>query len=414
MGWTIASRTIAVMTLALPMAARSAEAQLWKRFVPVSHTEVVPQGDPKLSQENGPWLIMATSFQGDGAEQRARELVDELRERYRMNAYVHDRTFDFSEGNPGRGLNDYGAPVRTRYQREQAHEYAVLVGDFESIDDPDVQRQLDRVKSIQPNCLMMDDEAGSGVVRQFSNSVMDRFGRQSSRGPLAGAFLSRNPLLPREYFVPKGVDDFVAKMNQGVEHSLMECPGRYTVQVATFRGKTILQTTSASDDSTSGFSWKWRKDKKSNPLVEAAENAHLLAEKLREHGWEAYEFHDRTESIVTIGSFDQVAQRLPDGRSIPTSQVQQIVETFGALYDTPADPLARDRNDVRAERQLEEVKQQINQIVPNQNGQFATGMHPKHVKFMRGKNVERVIPMDVYPHTIEVPRRSVSSAYVGG
>jgi hypothetical protein len=30
---------------------------------------------------------------------------------------------------------------------------------------------------------------------------------------------------------------------------------------------------------------------------------------------------------------------------------------------------------------------------------------------MRGRKVERIIPMDVYPHTIDVPRRSVSGAY---
>ena len=71
---------------------------------------------------------------------------------------------------------------------------------------------------------------------------MGKLSGRSGRGPMGRAFFTRNPLLPREYFVPKGVDDFVAKMNQGVEHSLLDCPGRYTVQVATFRGKTILQT----------------------------------------------------------------------------------------------------------------------------------------------------------------------------
>jgi hypothetical protein len=44
-------------------------------------------------------------------------------------------------------------------------------------------------------------------------------------------------------------------------------------------------------------------------------------------------------------------------------------------------------------------------------------MNPKHVKILkgRGKNVkvERIIPMDIYPQAIEVPRRSVSSAYAG-
>ena len=98
----------------------------------------------------------------------------------------------------------------------------------------------------------------------------------------------------------------VAKMNDGVEHSLLNCPGNYSVKIATFRGKTILQTSGEDNGSGMAF-WNGRKKKDRNLLVEAAENAHLLAEELRSHGIEAYEFHDRTESIVTIGSFSQAA-----------------------------------------------------------------------------------------------------------
>ena len=136
------------------------------------------------------------------------------------------------------------------------------------------------------------------------------------------AFFTRNPLLPREYFVPKGVDEFVVKMNQGVEHSLLACPGHYTVQIATFRGKTILQTGREQPKEEGGIGWMWGKNK-GEPLVEAAENAHLLTETLRKKGYEAYEFHDRDESIVTIGSFEHVGERLPNGQLAPSPDVQR-------------------------------------------------------------------------------------------
>jgi hypothetical protein len=269
---------------------------------------------------------------------------------------------------------------------------------------------LERIKAL-PSAVLEGDAPDSPMdeVRQFSADMVNKLSGRRGRGPMGRAFFTRNPLLPREYFVPRGVDEFVVKMNQGVEHSLLDCPGRYTVQVATFRGKTVLQPDDAKPESSS-FGWKW--GKKSDPLVEAAENAHLLAEELRKHGWEAYEFHDRTESIVAIGSFEQVAQRLADGRIVPTPPVQKIIETFGATYDTPADPLTGD--DIRRQRRAEELKQQFNQMLTSHDGQVAAGMNPKHVKIMRGKKVERIIPMDVYPHTIDVPRRSVSGAYVGG
>ena len=54
------------------------------------------------------------------------------------------------------------------------------------------------------------------------------------RGPMANAFVANNPLLPNEYFVPKGIDKFVVDMNKDVPHSLLACRGKYTVKVATF------------------------------------------------------------------------------------------------------------------------------------------------------------------------------------
>ena len=180
-------------------------------------------------------------------------------------------------------------------------------------------------------------------------TFLEKLGKPQKRGPMGQAFFTRNPLLPREYFVPKGVDAFVAKMNEGVEHSLLDCPGRQTIQVATFRGKTILQT-SAKEDAASKSFWGGHKKDDKNPLVEAAENAHLLAKELRSHGYDAYEFHDRTESIVTIGAFAQAAQQLPDGRVVAIPEVQKIIQTFDAGFDTPADPLSPIGNDSRTQR----------------------------------------------------------------
>ena len=37
-----------------------------------------------LSEDDGPWLIFAASFAGEGAEAEATALIKELRERYRL------------------------------------------------------------------------------------------------------------------------------------------------------------------------------------------------------------------------------------------------------------------------------------------------------------------------------------------
>lgn len=402
----------AVLVLCSSVAAVPASAQIWKHIVPASYTEEVPAGDTKLTQDKGPWLIMVASFDGAGAADEAQALAEELRTRHRLTAYVHDRTFDHSDGkNSGRGLDKYGAPLRTRYQQEQGHSFAVLVGDFTSIDDPPAQKTLERIKTL-PSKVLEGDAPDSPMeeVRQISSSIVGKVSGRGPTGPMRRAFFTRNPLLPREYFVPKGVDEFVAKMNQGVEHSLLACPGRFTVQVATFRGKTVLQTGKEQPKEEGGIGWMWGKSK-GEPLVEAAENAHLLTETLRKKGYDAYEFHDRNESIVTIGSFEHISDRLPNGQLAPSPDVQRIIQTFGAAYDTPADPLTGD--DIRRERNAEQMKQQFTQMLNTHDVQVANNMNPKHVKIMNGKKVERIIPIDIYPHAIEAPKQSISGAYSG-
>ena len=96
---------------------------------------------------------------------------------------------------------------------------------------------------------------------------------------------------------------------------------------------------------------------------------------------------------------------------VPTPQVQRIIQTFGAAYDTPADPLSKKGNDAATQRQLADVERQFTQALSSRDIQVAAGLRPKHVKIMRGNNVDRVIPMDIYPHAIEAPKRSLSGVY---
>jgi hypothetical protein len=427
--------------------------QIWKQFVPTSRG--AGSGDPRttggdarsanqaaephaprvanegrqqsadanadgyaMTQDSGPWLIVAASFSGNGAEKQAHDLASELRERFHLHAYVHEMDFKFKDDSDAG--SKYGSTNRRRFRSgDEARELAVLVGDFASIDGPDAQQMLARVKSMEPNALNVDPNQTAQTMaqtRRLEDAVLEKLGKARKRGPMGQAFFTRNPLLPREYFVPKGVDTFVAKMNEGVEHSLLDCPGRQTIQVATFRGKTILQT-SAKEDTTSKSFWGGHKKDDKNPLVEAAENAHLLAKELRSHGFDAYEFHDRTESFVTIGAFAQTTQQLPDGRVVAIPEVQKIVQTFDAGFDTPADPLSPIGNDSRTQRLVEERQHEVSAKLNNQQAQIVPGMNPKHVKILsgRGKNVkvERIIPMDIHPQVIDVPKRSVSSAYAG-
>jgi len=330
-------RLCLVLALGVVWAAAHAQAAPpWARMLSFNQVEADPEKSYTLGEQNGPWMIMACSFSGEGAEQQARELVLELRSRYKLEAYTHKVRFDFGETH-GRGLNRYGGPVRMRYRVDELEEIAVLVGNYPTAGDPEGQRTLQVIKHARPKCLEV--EAGERTNqslagwRMAQQKLYEMIGSEKKeKGPMGHAFITRNPLLPQEQYEPGVVDELVLRMNEGVLHSLLDCPGRYTVQVATFKGSVVLDQK------------KIEAVREGQPLpsklADAAMKAHRLTEALRIKGYEAYEFHDRYASIVTVGSFDSVGTPRPDGRIELNPAIFAIMKTFGAEQATVPGQLA--------------------------------------------------------------------------
>ena len=61
----------------------------------------------------------------------------------------------------------------------------------------------------------------------------------------------------------------------------------------------------------------------------AADNAARMTKALRDKGVEAYEFHDRTESMVCVGSFDSVGDPRDDGKIEINPGIHRLMETYG-------------------------------------------------------------------------------------
>jgi len=306
----------------------------WMRLIAFDRVEADPAGDYRLTEQNGPWLIMACSFSGEHAEQQARDLALELRKRYKLRAYTHRMRFEFGE-TAGRGIDRYGDPQRMRHRLDELEEIAVLVGDYASVDDPEAQRTLQKLKYSRPKCLEVDPNqpttrtlAGWRAVQRY---VLAPGNDKKKKGPMGHAFVTTNPLLPEEYFNSPGLDKVVLEMNRHVEHSLLDCPGKYTVQVACFKGNVIIDQEEI-ERVERGKALK-------SELTEAAVKAHRLTEALRLKGWDAYEFHDRYASIVTVGSFDSVGTPRADGRIELNPQLHKVMRTFGAKRpDLPGAP----------------------------------------------------------------------------
>ena len=293
-------------------------------LLPFRMIDADPNNSYTLTSENGPWVIVASSFAGEGAEQQARELVYELRKRFKLEAFTHRRTYDFSKTVVGRGINQYGEARRMRHAHDaRFDEIAVLVGQFISIDSSDAQDTLEKIKYLQPDCLKLDREGGTtqrmAVLREIQRHI-NMSADKKNRGPMGKAFLTVNPLIPQDGSSASRLDPFIIRMNEDVQFNLLKNPAHFTVRVASFRGKVTIDLERNFD----------KNEEISNKLVQAAEHAHRLTMVLRSKGVDAFEFHDRHESIVTIGSFNTVGTPRSDGKIEIDPRILRIIETYKA------------------------------------------------------------------------------------
>ena len=315
----MAAAVLLAAVMAVAGSARPAAAQSgWLPTSWFSSGEIDASAMFPLAENDGPWLVLASTFRGENAREDARSLVHELRGRYKLQAYTLEKSFDYTGEQAGLGLNPDGTPKRMRYANAaEVTEVAVLVGDFSSYDDPRGQKMLTKIKSLRPETLTN----GKAKSRAFDFRRMVGLQTDDAKGPMHMAFVIPNPLLPEEFFSRPEVDDFVLEMNSGVEHCLLDCQGRYSVRVALFTGAGTFDQKAIEGGESIELESR---------LVEAAETAHRLTESLRRRGFEAWEFHDRESSMVCVGSFQQLTVPSADGRQMIHPGIAKVVEKLGA------------------------------------------------------------------------------------
>jgi hypothetical protein len=355
----------------------------WGNLISLHSVDANPDDAYSLTDQNGPWLVMACSFSGEGGEKQAQQLAYELRKRYKLPAYTYKGRFDPGEAQ-GRGIDEFGKPRKWAYwkykdqkdkekaRRPELLEVAVLVGNYQSVDDGDAQGTLQKIKFARPECLEVKEgkETHQSLTgwRMIQRQVYEAIGSDKKKlGPMSHAFITPNPLLPADYFAPKaGLDEEIVALNKGVPYSLLDCPGKFTVQVATFKGNVIIKQAEIQAIQNGD-------EKMESELGKAAEKADKRVHSLRMKGYEAYQFHDRYASIVTVGSFNSVGMPRSDGRTEINPEIHQIMKRFGAETTT----------------------------LPGQE----TPVTP--LKTLVG------IPFDIQPIPVEVPKRSISVALRG-
>jgi hypothetical protein len=169
------------------------------------------------------------------------------------------------------------------YAKEGAFtEYAVLVGDYQSPDE--LQKDLEKIRNITPECMF----------KMFPKSAKQR--------PFPMPLAVPNPIVPASYIAQSDSKyKFIEKLNENREFSLLSCSRKYTVQIATFTGRSMLVKDNVNNNN---LNEKLFGNSKQTQLQLAEISADKLCKSLRKKGIEAYQYHDQFSSIVTIGGFD--------------------------------------------------------------------------------------------------------------
>ena len=305
-----------------------------------------------LTQDAGPWLIMCASFDGEDGRQQAVNLANELKTKHRFNAYVYRQHFDFASeiANRGKGYQKPTAGGKANLRQRQMKlakqsektEYAVLVGDYKSVESSRAQRDLSTIKKLQPETLKLysaevRDTARTGErLRADSEAIFNsndgvrKMTLGSSEYPLRLSLLVINPMIPDEQLAAETIDQYIVKLNEGQKYTLFDNPKAYTLKVASFSGEVLVRQQDI-DELKADPNWQKKQKQGTNNrgLVEAAKRAKILTEYLRSQNVEAYQFHDRYSSYVCVGGFDWVSEgEGPNARANP--DVEALAEAFAA------------------------------------------------------------------------------------
>jgi hypothetical protein len=266
--------------------------------------------DPKsftVDKSRGPWMIMVTSLRGDTPESEANankaalDLVRELRQ-LKIPAWIHQQSDEIEEI---AAFDRTGHTVRRKVASQQ-HRVCVLAGQYPSIDDKTGQETLAWMQKFQPKSL------AKGVYQPTP-------GRP---GPLSRAFLTLNPLLSEEEIQGMAFqnDPLLQQLNRDREFNLLSNRGKYTLQVATFQGASkhvIGNGQKAEKDATFKFDSMLEKNV---TLDKAGEDAWTLVHFMRAQGHEAYIYHERNRSVVSVGAFNDPNE----------PGVARLAQTYGA------------------------------------------------------------------------------------
>lgn len=294
-----------------------------------------PGKEYHLTEKHGPWMVMVGTFRdiredegrktkGLSANEAANKLVSELRGKG-IPAYTYSQ--DTKRGTIDT-FDRLGNPDKRVYAAQRGM-VCVLAGNYEKVDDKIAQSTLAHIKRFRPK-FMTDPDSGAVVSDA-----------KGTKGPFSNAFLTINPLRKPEDVVRQKADSITKYLNSGIDNALVSVKHKYTLKVATFTGKSAVPLgNSRFNGNEANFEKALLETKARNSalggdnynLARAGEDAAQLTYAMRQNSpnspnlaggrFESYVYHDKYQSIVTVGGFD----------SPNDPEIKRIAEVFHAKY----------------------------------------------------------------------------------
>jgi hypothetical protein len=266
-----------------------------------------------LTPEAGTWLILAAHYAGPDAPSLARQVALELRNTHHLSSYIlnyadRERQAMQEEFERRQRLNP-NVPMRRRRINIQ-ESCGVLIGGFKDFEH--ATAYLPTVKKLDPPKLKLAGGLGSSPYDRVLHPEYDPQQKKmvlksSLVNPFSNAMVVRNVTVPQ---APKEVkfDPIWTKLNAHEEYSLLKNPKPWTLVVKAYGsastnfGQVLPQGKAGGFLSSVGLG---DGDQSVDRLGAAAAQAHALAEFLRKPhlGFDAYVFHMRQCSLVTVGGF---------------------------------------------------------------------------------------------------------------
>lgn len=268
--------------------------------------------DIAVSPAHGAWLVCVITYTGDHAPRLTRQMVSELRTRYKLSAFAYNyaaeekrkeyervKAFIEKQRDAFRqaGLST-DQPIRIKRARI-AENTGVFVGGYRS--EVEARRALEAIHKLDPGHLpreLLDKKAGPGW-----NPETKKVEQQLVYvNPFQRAFVVHNPTVKVERSAPSDALDLASlkKLNSENSFNLLKCSKRYTLVIKQFQVPTALEERNLAK----GFLSKALG--RGSYKDYAAENAHNFAVALRKSKLEAYVLHTKFASIVSIGGYDSL------------------------------------------------------------------------------------------------------------